>query len=109
VPRTDWAEAASITILQASQFDGGAGTPTRAEMTAHSDRLRVRMEIPFRMEASQTGIPANPMPVAEAIRIMADACRGVEHLHVRGILHRDAKPANILLTNPEDGAAPQRG
>jgi serine/threonine protein kinase len=40
----------------------------------------------------------NPVPVAEAIRIMADACRGVEHLHVRGILHRDIKPGNLLLT-----------
>jgi serine/threonine-protein kinase len=41
-----------------------------------------------------------PVPVAEAIRIMADTCRGVEHLHVRGILHRDIKPGNLLLTPP---------
>ena len=40
----------------------------------------------------------NPVAVAEAIRIMEDACRGIEHLHVRGILHRDIKPGNLLLT-----------
>lgn len=40
----------------------------------------------------------NPIAVAEAVRIMEDACRGVEHLHVRGILHRDIKPGNLLLT-----------
>ena len=40
----------------------------------------------------------NPVPLAETIRIMADACRGVEHLHVRGILHLDIKPGNLLLT-----------
>jgi serine/threonine protein kinase len=40
----------------------------------------------------------NQVSVAEAIRIMADTCRGVEHLHVRGILHRDIKPGNLQLT-----------
>jgi serine/threonine-protein kinase len=40
----------------------------------------------------------NPVPVAEAVRIMEDACRGIEHLHVRKILHRDIKPANLLIT-----------
>ncbi|WP_159105796.1 serine/threonine-protein kinase [Mycobacterium avium] len=40
----------------------------------------------------------NPVDVTEAIRIMSDACRGIEHLHVRGILHRDIKPGNLLIT-----------
>jgi serine/threonine-protein kinase len=40
----------------------------------------------------------NPAPVEETIRIMEDACRGIEHLHVSGILHRDIKPANLLIT-----------
>jgi serine/threonine-protein kinase len=40
----------------------------------------------------------NPVPVAEAIRVMEDACRGIEHLHVCGILHRDIKPGNLLIT-----------
>jgi eukaryotic-like serine/threonine-protein kinase len=39
-----------------------------------------------------------PVPVAEAVRIMEDACRGIQHLHVRKILHRDIKPGNLLLT-----------
>ena len=39
-----------------------------------------------------------PAPVLTAVRIMEDACRGIEHLHVRGILHRDIKPGNLLLT-----------
>lgn len=38
-----------------------------------------------------------PVAVDEAIRIIEDACRGVAHLHVRGILHRDVKPANLLI------------
>ena len=31
--------------------------------------------------------------------ILADAARGVEHLHQHGIIHRDLKPGNIMLTS----------
>src|SRR5262245_50989398 len=55
----------------------------------------------FRAEASQTGIPATRCGVAAAIRITADACRGVEHLHVRGIVHRGIQPGS-LLPEPTD-------
>jgi serine/threonine protein kinase len=40
----------------------------------------------------------SPLPVGEAVRLLEGACRGVEHLHVSGLLHRDIKPANLLLT-----------
>lgn len=38
------------------------------------------------------------VPIADALRICADACRGAEHAHSRGFVHRDIKPANLLLT-----------
>ncbi|MBX3460696.1 MAG: protein kinase [Planctomycetes bacterium] len=31
--------------------------------------------------------------------ILADAARGVDHLHQHGIIHRDLKPGNIMLTS----------
>ena len=34
----------------------------------------------------------------EAVRVMSEACQGVDAAHRRGILHRDIKPANLLLT-----------
>jgi serine/threonine-protein kinase len=40
-----------------------------------------------------------PVPVREGVRIMEEACRGLEHLHLSGLLHRDVKPANLLLTS----------
>ncbi|UTW50523.1 serine/threonine protein kinase [bacterium SCSIO 12827] len=43
------------------------------------------------------------VPLREAIRIICDACRGVEHAHDMGYIHRDIKPANILL--PANGSA----
>lgn len=42
-------------------------------------------------------------PVAEGMRFIEDACRGVEALHANGVLHRDIKPANLLIT--DDGHA----
>ncbi|WP_104194513.1 serine/threonine-protein kinase [Cryobacterium sp. M25] len=35
--------------------------------------------------------------VGDGVRLMEEACRGVEHLHSRGLLHRDIKPANLML------------
>lgn len=82
----------------------------RAMMAAEHDNVVVvysaeleGSEIVIRMEYLPDGSvtdkhSGNPVPIDEAIRIMEDTCRGVEHLHVRGILHRDIKPGNLLLT-----------
>lgn len=38
-----------------------------------------------------------PLPVDLALRILADAARALDHAHARGIVHRDVKPANIMV------------
>jgi len=36
----------------------------------------------------------------EAVRIISQAARGIEHAHRSGIIHRDIKPSNIILDEP---------
>jgi serine/threonine-protein kinase len=41
---------------------------------------------------------AGQLAVAEVVHILRDVATALEHAHMRGIVHRDVKPANVLLT-----------
>ncbi|MCV7103204.1 serine/threonine protein kinase [Mycobacterium palustre] len=43
------------------------------------------------------------MPIQEVCAVVAAVGDALDYAHKRGLLHRDVKPANILLTEPEDG------
>ena len=46
-------------------------------------------------------IKAGPLEFAEVVRVITQVGRGLKHLHARGVLHRDVKPANVLFrTDP---------
>ncbi|MRG97182.1 serine/threonine-protein kinase [Polyangium spumosum] len=52
--------------------------------------------------------PRAPLPVAEALSIAIEVCRGLEAIHARGIVHRDVKPENIFLADvPGEGRVPK--
>jgi eukaryotic-like serine/threonine-protein kinase len=37
------------------------------------------------------------LPADEAVALAVQACRGLEHAHAAGLVHRDVKPQNLLL------------
>jgi serine/threonine-protein kinase len=42
------------------------------------------------------------VPVERTIRIIGQACSALDHAHKQGVVHRDMKPTNIVLTKYED-------
>lgn len=44
--------------------------------------------------------PAGPMPVERAVQLVTQVASGLDYAHLAGVIHRDVKPANIMLDAP---------
>ncbi|WP_233444440.1 serine/threonine-protein kinase [Nocardia puris] len=49
-----------------------------------------------------------PLPPARALHIARETANALDHAHAAGLLHRDVKPANILLRAPSAPGAPEQ-
>lgn len=76
-------------------------------MPWHVANLRVAIGRDARDPALRAGLPEAERPraiaPARARVILREACLGLAALHARGIVHRDIKPTNLLLTARQDG------
>ena len=49
-------------------------------------------------ETLRDKIERSPLAFTEALQLAIQAAQGLKKAHAKGIVHRDVKPANILLT-----------
>ncbi|HEU0035471.1 MAG TPA: protein kinase [Kofleriaceae bacterium] len=52
-----------------------------------------------------TRLKKGPIPAAEAVDYIVQACEGLAEAHGMGMVHRDVKPANLFVTSRPNGAA----
>jgi hypothetical protein len=51
--------------------------------------------------------PPGGLPPEQVAAIVTAVGGALDHAHHRGLLHRDVKPANIILSRPDDGSEPR--
>jgi len=47
------------------------------------------------------------LSIEQRLRLFQQVCQAVHHAHQKGIIHRDVKPSNILVTTQDDEAVPK--
>ncbi|MEV0245167.1 serine/threonine-protein kinase [Nocardia sp. NPDC050712] len=67
---------------------------------AVGEQLWIAMQYVQGADASTT---VGPMALDRAVRIIGEVAEALDHAHSRGVLHRDVKPANILLEQSIEG------
>jgi serine/threonine-protein kinase len=77
-------------VVQVFDFDAQDGVYYMVMELLEGDTLRTRLN-DYRVREQH-------MPLGEVARILLDVLEGLDYAHSEGMIHRDVKPANILLS-----------
>jgi PAS domain S-box-containing protein len=72
----------------------------------HSDRTVLELEDPGGVPLDE--LLGNPLDLVLFLRVAVSLSAAIDHLHERGVIHKDIKPANVLV-NPVTGQCWLRG
>jgi serine/threonine protein kinase/tetratricopeptide (TPR) repeat protein len=67
------------------------------EIDEYEDRSFIAMEC-IEGESLKARVKSGPLGVYEAVEIAAEIADGLQEAHTKGIIHRDIKSANVMLT-----------
>ncbi len=62
------------------------------------------MELVEGVDLSTLSRALGPLPPSAACELVRQAALAIQHAHERNLIHRDVKPANLMLTTGPDGA-----
>ena len=88
-------------FYQEARAAGGLSHPnivTIYDVGKNGDIAYMAMEFVEGVELRDLLSSGRPMPVAQAISVAAQVAEGLAYAHERGIVHRDIKPPNIMVT-----------
>jgi serine/threonine protein kinase, bacterial len=76
----------------------------------HQGHLRISMDFVDGQDAARLIASRFPvgMPTDQVVRIVTAVASALDYAHKQGLLHRDVKPANIMLTHLDDDDDEQR-
>jgi serine/threonine protein kinase/formylglycine-generating enzyme required for sulfatase activity len=88
------------TLSSAGDFDSAVTIAARAVRAEHREALSdlpdlAALDVPRSVAGGR---------YRQAARIFRDAARGIQHIHDNGVIHRDVKPSNIMVTVPDQRA-----
>ena len=95
-------EEAKARFLKEAKISGRLQHPnivTVYDVGEDEGTLYLAMEYISGGSLSQRLLDPIPFEVADRIRVLAEVADALGHAHQRGVIHRDVKPANILLTD----------
>ena len=74
--------------------------------TTKSGRAYFVMELVSGVDLT-TYCDTHKLPMRERLRLFIGICEAIQHAHQKGVIHRDLKPTNVLVTIPNGSPIPK--